>query len=95
MNEHGRDLMARLRDCFGMLPGATSMTLTASERWTLLVVRAASDEAVVALSEAFGLTCDVGFDTRQWWRRATGDAEQGLLQIVIAGPPHKDAPAAS
>ena len=95
MNERGRDLMARLRDCFGMLPGATSMTLTASERWTLLVVRAVSDEAVVALSEAFGLTCDVGFDTRQWWRRATGDAEQGLLQIVIAGPPHKDAPAAS
>jgi hypothetical protein len=90
MNERGRDLMGRLRDCFGMLPGATSMILTVSERWTLLLVRAASDEAVVALSETYGLTCDVGISTRAWWRRATGEAEQGLLQIVVAGPPHED-----
>jgi hypothetical protein len=90
MNERGRDLMGRLCGLFGMLPGATSMSLTASERWALLLVRVASDEAVVALSETFGLTCDVGIDTRKWWRRATGEAEQGQLQIVVAGPPHED-----
>lgn len=93
MNERGRDLMAELRGFFSRLPGATSMSLTASERWALLLVRVDSDEAVVALSEAFGLTYDVGIDTRKWWRRATGEAEQGLLQIVVAGPPHDDAPA--
>lgn len=84
--------MGRLRGFFGMLPGATSMSLTASERWVLLLVRAASDEAVVTLSEAFGLTCDVGIDTRVWWRRATGEDEQGLVQMIVAGPPHEDAP---
>jgi hypothetical protein len=90
MNERGRDLMGRLRDSFGMLPGATSLIVTASDRWTLLLVRAASDEAVVALSEEYGLTCDVGISTRAWWRRATGEAEHGRLQIVVAGPPHED-----
>lgn len=95
MNEHGRDFIAELRVLFGRLPGATSMILTASERWALLLVRVASDEAVVALSEEFGLTCDVGIDTRRWWRRATGEAEHGLLQIVVAGPPHEDKPASS
>ena len=90
MNERGRDLMGLARDLFGRLPGATSINLIASERWALLLVRAASDEAVVALSETYELTCDVGIDTQKWWRRATGEAEQGLLQIVIAGPPHED-----
>jgi hypothetical protein len=90
MNERGRDLMAEVRGFLGRLPGATSMSVTASERWVLLLVRVASDEELVALSEAYGLTCDVGIDTRAWWRRATGEAEQGLLQIVVAGPPHED-----
>jgi hypothetical protein len=45
---------------------------------------------VVALSKRFGLTCNVRVDTQKWWHRATGEAEQGLLQIVIAGPPHED-----
>ena len=48
MNERGRDVMAELRGFLGRFPGATSMSLTASERWALLLVRAASDEAVVA-----------------------------------------------
>ena len=90
MNERGRDLMGRMLGCFGMLPGATSMSLTASERWAVLLVRTGSDEAVVALSERFGLTCDVRIDTQKWWYRATGEAEHGLLQIVVAGPPHED-----
>jgi len=90
MNEHGRDLMRRMLSCFGMVPGATSMSLTASERWAVLLVRTTSDEAVVALSKRFGLTCNVRIDTQKWWHRATGEAEQGLLQIVIAGPPHED-----
>ena len=91
MNEHGRDLMRRMLGCFGMLPGATSMSFTASQRWAVLLVRAVSDEAVVALSERFGLTCDVRIDTQKWWYRATGEAKQDLLlQIVVAGPPHED-----
>ena len=52
MNEHGRDFMARLRGLLDMLPGTTSMILNASERWALLLVRAASDEVVVAPGRA-------------------------------------------
>lgn len=92
MNERGRNFMVRLRGLLDMLPGATSMIVTASERWALLLVRADSDEAVVALSEAFGLTCDFGIDMRAWWRRATGEDAQGRLRMVVAGPPHEDAP---
>ncbi|HEY8244006.1 MAG TPA: hypothetical protein VII68_11135 [Casimicrobiaceae bacterium] len=92
MNERGRDIMAELRGFLDRFPGATSMNLAASERWALLLVRAGSDEAVVALSEMFGLTCEFGFDTQKWWRRATGEAERGQLRIVVAGPPHEDAP---
>jgi uncharacterized protein involved in copper resistance len=95
MNERGRDFIAELRGYLGRLPGATSMSVTGSERWALVLVRAASDEAVDALSEAFELTNDIGIDTSKWWRRATGEAEQGLLQMVVAGPPHEGTPASS
>ena len=92
MNARAHDLTVLLRGILGMLPGATSIGLHASERWALVLITAASDEAVIALSEALGLACDVRIGKRRWWRRATSEGEQGLLRIVVAGPPHKGLP---
>lgn len=89
MNARAHDLAVLLRGILGMLPGATSIGLHASERWAFVLITAASDEAVDALGEALGLTCDVWVGKRRWWRRATSEGEQGLLHIVVAGPSHK------
>lgn len=59
MNERARDLVVLLRGFFGVLPGASSIGLHASERWVLVMIVAASDEAVAALSETLGLTRDI------------------------------------
>jgi hypothetical protein len=92
MNERAFDLAVRLRDILGMLPGATTVGVQASKRWTFVLITAASDEAVDALSETLGLICEVWIGKRKWSRRATGEADQGLLQIVVAGPSHKGSP---
>jgi hypothetical protein len=92
MNARARDLAVLLRGILGALPGATSIGVHASERWAFVLITAASDEAVDTLGEALGLTCDVRIGKRRWWRRATAEGDQGLLQIVVAGPPHKGWP---
>ena len=58
MNTRAHDLTVLLRGILGTLPGATSIGLHASERWAFVLITAASDEAVVALGEALGLTND-------------------------------------
>lgn len=92
MNTRAHDLAVLLRGILGALPGATSIGLHASERWAFVLITAASDEAVVALGEALGLACDVRSGKRWWWRCATSEGEQGMLHIVVAGPPHKGRP---
>lgn len=92
MNVRAHDLTVLLRAILGTLPGATSIGLHASERWAFVLITAASDEAVVTLGEALGLACDVRIGKRRWWRRATSEGEQGMLQIVVAGPPHRGRP---
>jgi hypothetical protein len=92
MNKRALDLAVRLRDILGMLPGATSVGVQGSERWAFVLITAASDKAVDALSEMLGLTCDVWIGKRKWSRRATAEADQGLVQIVVAGPSHKGSP---
>lgn len=92
MNTRARDLVVLLRGILGMLPGATSIGLHASERWAFVMITAASDEAVETLGELLGLTSDVRIGKRRWWCRATGVDAQDLVQIVIAGPAHKGAP---
>ena len=56
------------------------------------MITAASDEAVVALSEALELACDVRIGKQRWWCRATSEGEQGMLRLVVAGPAHKGQP---
>lgn len=92
MNTRAHDLTVLLRGILGTLPGATSVGLHATDRWAFVLITAASDEAVVALGEALGLACDVQIGKRRWWRRATSEGDQGRLQIVVAGPPHKGWP---
>lgn len=92
MNERARDLAVLLRGILGMLPGATSIGLHASEQWAFILITAGSDEAVDALGEALGLSCDNRIGRRRWWRRATSESDQGLLHIIVAGPPHKGWP---
>jgi hypothetical protein len=92
MNARAHDLTVLLRGILGTLPGATSIGVHASERWAFVLITAASDEAVVALSEALGLACDVRIGKRRWWRRATSEDEQGMLHLVVAGPAHKGQP---
>jgi hypothetical protein len=92
MNARAHDLTVLLRGILGTLPGATSIGVHASKRWAFVLITATSDEAVVALSEALGLACDVRIGKRRWWRRATSEGEQGMLHIVVAGPAHKDQP---
>jgi hypothetical protein len=92
MNARAHDLTILLRGILGTLPGATSIGVHASERWAFVLITAASDEAVVALSEALGLACDVRLGKRRWWRRATSEGDQGMLHIVVAGPAHKGQP---
>ena len=92
MNERARDLAVLLRGFLGILPGATSIGLHASERWAFILITAVSDEAVADLGEALGLTCDVWIGKRTWWRRATSEDDEVLLHIVVAGPPHEGRP---
>ncbi|MBN1917458.1 MAG: hypothetical protein JW889_06075 [Verrucomicrobia bacterium] len=92
MNVRAHDLTVLLRAILGTLPGATSIGIHASEHWAFVLITVSSDEAVVALGEALGLACDVRIGKRRWWRRATSEAEQGRLQIVVAGPPHAGQP---
>lgn len=92
MNERARDLAVLLRGFFGILPGATSIGLHASERWAFISITAVSDKAVADLGEALGLTCDVWIGERTWWRRATSEDRQRMLHIVVAGPPHEGRP---
>jgi hypothetical protein len=55
MNARAYDLVLQLRAILRSLPGATSIALHASEVWTLALITASSDEAVIALSEGLGL----------------------------------------
>jgi hypothetical protein len=55
MNACAYDLVVELRAIFGTLPGATSIGLHASERWTLVLITTSSDEAVTALGAELGL----------------------------------------
>src|SRR6185369_2122801 len=74
MNARARDLAVLLRGILGALPGATSIGLHASERWALVLITAASDEAVDTLGEALGLTCEIRIGKRRWWVTAARTA---------------------
>lgn len=90
MNTRADDLVLELRAILRSLPGATSIAFHASEVWTLMLITALSDEAVIALSDELGLGgTEVRSTAGRWRRRASSERDHGALRIVVAGPDHK------
>ena len=92
MNVRAHDLTVVLRALLGSLPGATSLSVHSSRRWALVLVMVSSDEAVFALAEDLGLTCEIGLAKRRWRHRATSEQDRGTLRIDVVGPPHRGRP---
>lgn len=93
MNARAHDLTVTLRAILRTLPGASSISVHASETWAIIMITAASDEAVLVLGEDLGLgASEVRSAEGQWWRRTMSEADQGTLHIVVAGPLHLDSP---
>ena len=93
MNARAYRLAVRLRAILDTLPGATSIGLHAMEAWTLVLITASSDEAVIALSEELGLgAAEVTTTARRWRRRASSERDHGALRVVVAGPDHMGLP---
>ena len=93
MNARADDLVLELRAILHSLPGATSIALHASEVWTLMLITALSDEAVIALSDELGLgRTEVRATAGRWRRRASSERDRGALRVVVAGPDHKGPP---
>ena len=93
MNARAHDLTVTLRAILGTLPGATALSIHVSPAWTLVLITAASDEAVSTLSEALGLSVpEVRIAAGRWWCRATAERDAGMLRVEVAGPHHLGSP---
>ena len=86
-------LAVRMRAVLDTLPGAITLSLHASTAWTLLLITAATDEAVFTLAAALELGApEVQGAAGRWWCRATAEYHGGALRVVVAGPHHSGAP---
>jgi hypothetical protein len=93
MNAHAYRLVVTLRAVLAPLPGATAISIHASTAWTLVLITAASDEAVSTLSEALGLSApEVRIAAGRWWCRATAERDAGRLRFEVTGPHHLGSP---
>lgn len=93
MNERAHNLMVRLRTNLDMLPGASSIGLHAFERWSLGLITASSNEAVIALANELGLgAIEVRINPGRWWYRAASERDRGAVRLEVAGPHHLGAP---
>lgn len=92
MNARAYGLAILQRDALASLPGAASTSLHAQGTWALFLIMAASDEAVISLSEDLGLTLDIGSEGGWWWRVAVGEPEGGALRCKVCGPRHPGQP---
>ena len=93
MNVRAYQLIVRLRTLLGTLPGATAISIHASTAWTVVLIAAASDEAVRTLGETLGLGApEVRISAGRWWCRAIAERNRGMLRIEVAGPHHMGAP---
>ena len=75
MNTRGHDLVVVLRGIFGMLPGATALTVYAFRAWTYILIAVSTDTAVRALGR------DLGLETPEYFFRPTA-VQFGLNQIT-------------
>ena len=93
MNERAHDLMVLLRSILSSLPGATALSLHASQSWAVLWIKVSSDDAVIALGEDLGLgEPEITTTTQGWRRRVRSQGEQSTLRIEVAGPTHRGQP---
>lgn len=91
MNARGYGLVRSQRATLDTLPGATGISFHASETWAIVLITAASDEAVVGLGNELGLgTVEVRTGAGRWWRRAM--SEQGAVRVEVFGPHHLGPP---
>ena len=91
MNARGYSLVRRQRATLDTLPGATGISFHATETWTIVLIAASSDEAMVRLGNELGLgTVEVRTGAGRWWRRAM--SEQGAVRIEVFGPHHLGPP---
>lgn len=93
MNAHAFELTVTLRAILAALPGATAVSIHATVTWTLVLITAASDEAVGTLGDTLGLGApEIRIGIGRWWRRATAERDGGALRVEVAGPHHRGAP---
>jgi hypothetical protein len=91
VNARGKSLVRRQRATLDTLPGATGISFHASETWTIVLIAASSDEAVVGLGNELGLgTVEVRTGAGRWWCRAM--SEQGAVRVEVFGPHHLGPP---
>lgn len=91
MNARGYSLVRGQRATLDTLPGATGISFHASERWTICLIAASSDAAVVGLGNQLGLgTVEVRTGAGRWWYCAM--SEQGAVRVEVFGPHHLGRP---
>ena len=76
MNVRGYRLAIRLGAILDTLLGATAISFHRAEGWTIVLIAAASDEAVTRLGEELGAS-EVRAVGGRWWRRCDVGAEAG------------------
>ena len=90
MNARASELVTALRALLATLPGASALSLHASQRSTFVVITVETDEAVRALGAGLGLEPPERRTTAEyWWRRATAERDRGALRIDVIGPRHR------
>lgn len=90
MNAQAHHLVMMLRAILAGLPGSIAISIHASPTWTLVLISAASDEAVAELADTLGLGApEARLAIGRWWYRAIAEREGGTLRIAVVGPHHR------
>lgn len=96
MNARAYQMALRLRAYQCGLPGAVKLGLEGQEgqdERALLLIRASSDEAVISIGLALGLTSyEIRRDGEWWWRVASGQHVGGEFACQVVGPREQGLP---
>jgi hypothetical protein len=97
MNARAYQIALKLRAYQCGLPGTVSLGLEGQDKGqderALLLIMASSDEAVISLGLALGLTSyEIRRDGDWWWRVASGQHAGGEFTCQVVGPPEQGLP---
>ena len=96
MNARAHDLVVVLRGIFGMLPGATAITVHIFSAWTYILIAVSTDTAVRALGHDLGLEApEIRAAEHRWWLRAMSEPGNGAVRVEVVGPHHHGPPPTS